>query len=382
MGLVGAVAAVLVIGSLAEVHAQSVGIRSYTTRGYGALATRVVNASTLTGSRLATLIDQAPQLPNGALPGASRIPVSARARIQQGLDEAVRTSAAQADQAAHLVPPEPNGPVGEGLAAVLSEREHAVSALRSAIDELLGMDPLPTAGAPVAPRAAAPAPLISIGQASAAMAAAGSLIEQADDRYRSLAAEARRQRPGIRLPRSVWAPAPTGAAALGSARLGATAPLLAGSAALVPFHQLVITAVGLSPPAIASGGPGVVGDGCNAPASAVPGPAPTVLPPTGTVRVALTLTNCGTVTEPQAVVSQSLTPADPAGSAPAPPGARGGRGQVKVTVRSGASVALSFPALAVAGGHRYLLDLAVAVPPDQYDPAGTTQQFLLQIAPA
>ncbi len=37
------------------------------------------------------------------------------------------------------------------------------------------------------------------------------------------------------------------------------------------------------------------------------------------------------------------------------------------------------PALTVAGGHLYLLVVSVAVPTDQADPTGTTQQFLLQI---
>ena len=40
-------------------------------------------------------------------------------------------------------------------------------------------------------------------------------------------------------------------------------------------------------------------------------------------------------------------------------------------------MALDLRPLTVAGGHRYTLTVAVAVPPNQLDRAGTTQQFLL-----
>ena len=80
-----------------------------------------------------------------------------------------------------------------------------------------------------------------------------------------------------------------------------------------------------------------------------------------------------------AAAIQTLAVADPAGTAPPPVDARGGKDQQRVTLASGSSVALTMPPLTVAGGHLYLLDVSVAVPTDQANPAGTTQQFLLQI---
>jgi hypothetical protein len=211
------------------------------------------------------------------------------------------------------------------------------------------------------------------------MGSAGRRFEGADDSYRALVAYVRHQHLPVALPSSVWVPAPVENAPLGSVRLAATASAMASSPALVPVHQLVITALGLSPPAVASGGPGIVGDGCSDPRSVVPGPAPTVLPPAATVSVGVTVTNCGTVTETGVVVNQTLAVADPAGTAPPPVDARGGKDQQRVTLASGSSVALTMPPLTVAGGHLYLLDVSVAVPTDQANPAGTTQQFLLQI---
>ena len=155
-----------------------------------------------------------------------------------------------------------------------------------------------------------------------------------------------------------------------------------------PFHQLVITSVGLLPPAVppatpavvASGGPGIVGDSCGAPQSAVPGPTPVVLPPTRTSRWRHhgdQLRHGG----------RDRGGGDPDGHpvrtrrAPPPPrpARRGGTTQTKVTLRSGSSVALSLPPLPVAGGHLYELAVTVAVPP-QANPAGASQTFLIQIS--
>ena len=74
-----------------------------------------------------------------------------------------------------------------------------------------------------------------------------------------------------------------------------------------------------------SGGPGIVGDSCSDPVSAVPGPTPAVLPPTKTVQVSMTVTNCGTVLESGVVVSQTLTPvgAGRLGGSPRPASAAG-----------------------------------------------------------
>jgi hypothetical protein len=371
--LILTLATVVIVGSVVEVHAQSDDYRTSTDTGYAQLATLVAQASDQTGAELAQLIQSAPQLP------ANPVPRSARADVQQGLDRAVDATSDQATRAAGLVPPQAGGAVSARFTQVMDERAEATADLRASIDQLLGMSPAPIPGASTSVTPSAPAPGSTVAQAAAAMGNAGLRFEGADDSYRLLVAYVRHQRLPVALPSSLWVPAPVDDAPLGSTQLAATASAMASSPALVPVHQLVITALGLSPPAVASGGPGIVGDGCIDPRSVVPGPAPTVLPPTGSVSVSLTVTNCGTVTEAGVVVNQTLSTADPPGTAPPPVAARGGKDQQRVTLASGSSAALTMPSLSVASGHLYLLDVSVAAPTDQADPAGTTQQFLLQI---
>jgi hypothetical protein len=383
---------VLVIGSLVEINVQSSGFRTSTDEGYGALASRVVEASNQTGGQLAGLMESAPQLtnrtvqvPNKAIPPYLNM---ARTELQQGLDQAVSSATGEANQATNLVPPPPSDRVGDQFTQVMSNRAMAVTDIRTAIDRMLGMTPLLIAGAPSSSALSSAAPLTSPDQAGSALTAAGVLLQQADNAYRTVIAEVHRARIPIRLPVSAWVPAPVDAAPLAPGRLGATATLLAASGPLAPFHQLIFSAVGLSPPAVPSpsSGSSVVGDGClqdathQGPVSAVPGPAPTVLPPTLSVTVLATVTNCGTVVESGVAVSETLALADPPGTALPAANAQGGTSKIAVGLRSGSSTALSFNSLAVAGGHLYTLKLAIAIPVGQTLSNGSTQQFLLRIS--
>ena len=368
-----AIGLVLVVGSVAEVHAQSGGYRSLTTTGYAALASPVAQASNRTGTQLATAMAEASELTNQS------VAVSARARLQQELDQAVASSQDQATLTAGLVPPPPSGTLSSRFALVMHERAVATTGIRDAVDRLLGMTPLPLAGAPADTTPPA-RPLSSIAQASAALTASGVLLQRADGTYRLLRVDARAARPSVRLPASVWVPAPVATAPLGPTQLGAAAGALSASPALVPVHQLVITALGLDPPAVASGGVGIVADGCVAPQSVLPGPAPTLLPPTSTVTVQATVTNCGTVVESHVGVTARLALADPAGTAPPGSSASGGTARATVTIEPGTSAAPDLAPLTVASGHRYTLTVSVAVPAGQSDPAGSTQEFLVQIS--
>jgi hypothetical protein len=153
-GLLIAVTVGLIVGSVAEIKAQSGGYRSSIDAGYGALAARVVDASNETGSELGHLMDQAPQMANGA------VPRTARAEIQQGLDQAVNQTSEEANQAASLVPPYPTGQISARFTQVLSQRAKATASLRNVIDRLLGMAPLTVAGAPSTPVPVAQGPPI------------------------------------------------------------------------------------------------------------------------------------------------------------------------------------------------------------------------------
>ncbi len=105
---------VLVVGSIAEIRAQSSGYRSATDSGYGALATRVADASNQTMAQLAAVIESAPSLTNQALP------FTARAVLQQGLDAAVGATAQESTQAALLVPPYPSDRVSDQFTRVMA----------------------------------------------------------------------------------------------------------------------------------------------------------------------------------------------------------------------------------------------------------------------
>lgn len=404
--LVVTVVLALAIASVSEIHAQSASERQVTDQGWGELASRVALASNQTGSQLATIVRDAPAIPNepwSSANGASDrfVPSpgsnSARMQIQQALDAAVAAADRESVEAARLAPPGPAGDVAARFAAVMAARDATTTSVRTTIDNWLGMAPLPVAGAPATAGSVATLPAdgvarITLTQASGQAAAEGTAFQQADHAYAVLAAELRTGRltgtPPIRLPRSVWAARGT---PLTSADLGATPALLSpGSAALVPYHRLVITAVGLIPAAVPAATPGdqaasgIVGTACSTPTSAVPaaGAPATVLPPTATVSAQVTVTNCGTVTEANIPVTETLQLQDPAGTRPPATAASGGTLRTDVTIAAGGSQALGLGALAVAGGHDYLLTIALVVPPPagQGDLTGTTQEFLLKVS--
>jgi hypothetical protein len=374
---------VLIVGSVVEIHAQSAPYRRMTDQGYAQLASPVIEASNQTGARLAAVINAAPTIPN------QRLPNTARGEIQQGLDAAVSTSSEEARQAKQLTPPTPSDDVAQQLTAIFADRAAAVVEVAGTIDQLLGMAPLSIAGAPTTTTTTSSsnsAALISVGQASQQLAAGGTQIERTDRAYAALAARLRHgNNTGsgpIRLPASTWAPP---GAPLSSTQLGDSAAPLKAAVALVPFHQMVITAVGLTPPAVPAATPndaagsGIIGTSCDAPNSTVAGPTPTRLPPTSSVTPLVTVTNCGTVDEANVMVTETLALAEPTGAVPPPVGASGSSARTKVNTVSGQSQSLSLPALNVAKGHDYTLTVTLTPPTGQADPAGTSQQFLLQI---
>jgi len=364
---------VLVAGSLLAIHTQSQGYRDATTRGYAALADQVGRASTITGGQLSALMASAPGL------GNEQFPKTARAVLQQGLDAAVLDTSAQETQAATIASPPAVGDLSSRFTQVMQLRAATTAQLRSTVDRLLGMEPLPVAGAPTTSVPSTPTALISADQAATEMAAEGAAFERADADFRALQAAAAAMRAPFRLHPSVWVPAPVATAPLGSAALGATAAALASSSALVPFHHLVVTAVGLRPPAVPSGSVGTASTSCIAPVSTVPSATPTVVPPTTTLGARVSVTNCGNVPETGVTVTLTVAPDDPPGTAGPPAGATGGRSRATVAMASGASAAPVLAPLPVAGSHRYLVTVAMALPPGQADPSGSTQQFLVEV---
>ena len=374
IGIAVAVTAILVAGSLIAVHTQSKGYRTATTTGYAALADRVAQESTRTGARLSALMAGAPALTNAAFPDM------ARGILEQGLDAAVQDTGIQARQAQNLASPSPEGGLSGGFTDVMTLRASATAALRSTVDRLLGMQPLPIAGGPSTTTPGAPVTLMSPGQAASEMAAEGRSFEQADADFRALRSTAAVRHLPFRVQPSVWVPAPVATAPLGSASLSATAAALHVSVPLFPYHHLVVTTVGLSPPAVPVGGVGSVSTSCEGPVSTVAGATPAVLPPTHTLTALVTVTNCGTVPEAGVTVSVTVAVADPAGTAAPPAGYQGGKAHGVVSLASGSSSVPDLAPLPVASGHRYTVTVAVSIPPGQLDASGSTQQLLVTVS--
>lgn len=360
---------VVIISSIAEINAQSGPYRKMVNRSFGALASPLVNSSTQTGRDLATTMLNAA--------GTS----STRAGLQQMLDHVVSEATAQSGDAANLAPPAAVGSLDQQLVAVFAERAAAATTVRTTVDGLLGLVPLPVAGAPPGPTPA-PARALTTTQAVAALSAVGTQIRKTDADYAAVRRALARAPGPVRLPRSSWITGPAAAAPLGQAQLTAAPPALVASSALRAVHQLLISAVGLSPPAVGTPG-STVGDNCANPSSRLASPPASLVPPTRKISAQVTVTNCGTVLEKGVVVSLTVqlapgspTPGKAASSTPASPSSA----RRTIELGPGGSRSLAMGPLAVVPGSQYVVTMALAFPSGQTNPSGTTQAFLVQIS--
>jgi hypothetical protein len=139
---------------------------------------------------------------------------------------------------------------------------------------------------------------------------------------------------------------------------------VAASTTLEATHQLVLGAIGITPPAL----PAPTG---------VATPGLSVLSPTTTVTLNVVLSNQGSVDEPHATVKFALAPA------PAAAGATAVATTVTRTtpLAAGRSISLSPVSFHVKAGTSYELTVAIAVPAGQENVANTSLSQVLQIAP-
>ena len=384
ISIVVVLAGVLVIGSIVEINAQSGPYRRMTDQGYAQLASRVVDASNQSGARLAAVISAAPTIPNQPLPD------TARGEVQQGLDAALASTADEAHQARQLTPPTPSDDVASQFTAII-EGVGGGGGQR-------GVHHRPAAGDGSAADCRGPEPdHHHVGPPGGAHLRDPGFPTTGGGGHPDPAGRPRLRRLGghhfdRRSPRRRFDP---GAGLdLGPGRWRAhfhptrqRRRATHHRGALFPFHQMVITAVGLAPPAVPSPAPnnpagsGTIATSCNPPnpTSTIAGPTPTSCPPPGSVTPLVTVTNCGTVSETNVTVTEKLALADGPGASAPPAGAAGSSAQTTVSALSGQSRALSFPGLQVASGHTYTLTISLAPPAGQQNLAGTSQQFLLQI---
>jgi hypothetical protein len=339
--LSGAVILALIIGGFTQVSRQSGAYNQGVVRSLVAQGTVIANQSAATSAQVRRLLADMETLD--------------RRTLQSALDGVVDDTADQAAQAKLAAGSAAASQLGGRLASVFSDRALAMHDVRSAVDGLLGMHPLPVAGASVAGQIIDTAPLLTSTQATDRMAAAGLLLARADSTYRAVRLEVRRDRGHYRLPASVWISNPQ------TWQLGALAEqidLIGTSGSLAVVHDLTLQTVRLDPPAL--------------PTAVSTAQGTSVLSPTSSITITVVLSNLGSVDEAHAVVQFSLAPQSGGSSVTT---------VRRVAVRSGGSVTLDTVSFAVKPGNTYQLTVSVVPPAGQAPTANGVVSQTLQIAP-
>jgi hypothetical protein len=249
----------------------------------------------------------------------------------------------------------PAGSLAGQFAAVFADRAQAVQDVRSAIDGLLGMHPLPITGASGTSSTTATPTLLTATQATDRVATAGSLLVRSDAAYNAVRRDLRKDPGRYRLPAAAWV---TTAQSWQVGAVAAQIDLVAGSGSLAVVHDLILQTVRLTPPAL--------------PTALSTAQGTSVLSPTRSVSVTVVLANLGSVDEPHGAVQFSLAPQS------------GGTTLTKtrrMAVPAGGSVTLDTVTFVVKPGDTYQLTVALLPPAGQASVANTTLSQTLQIAP-
>jgi hypothetical protein len=339
LALCAVVIVALLVGGLSKVNSQSGPYRASINHSLAVSGTVLADASNASAVEVGHLL--------------TTMQTDSRQVLQAGLDAAVVQTAQQADEAAQLAPS--SSGVGGQFSAVFADRALALRDIRSAIDGLIGMTPLPVAGAPDATSASitSSAPLLSATTVTDQIAGAGQLLIRSDQQYRQVRRALGRSAGHPRLGASVWVTDP------GQWQIDSVASqvdLVSSSSTLAPSHYLVLRSVRLVPAALPS------------PAGTAAGTS--ALSPTKTVQVVVVVSNLGSVNESHVVVQFTLA-------------LQTATGRIKTQSRSaplasGDSVTLDPVQFAVKPGSTYLLSVAITSPTGQ---ASNLSQ-LLQIAPS
>ncbi len=334
---------VLLVGGLTRVARQSSGYDAASSRTLAAQGRVLAVHSNATASAVRALM--------AGLPGQTR------QGLQIALDSAVQQTA---DQSAHAALVSSSTPPGSGsaeFAAVFAERAQAVQDLRSALDGFLGMQPLPTPGAPSGADATPDSStLLTATQATNRITEAGALLAHSDALYRSLRRSLATGSGHRRLPRSVWVTDPQ---QWQEGTVAAQVDGVATSPTLATAHDVVLRTVRLTPPALPT------------PQSAQTGVA--ALSPVTHLGVTAVLANQGSVGEPRVVVHVSL--ADQSSGSTA-------THSVVTALGLDGSVSLPTVVFAVTPGATYVVTVEVVLPAGQTLTNGTVYQQAIQVASA
>jgi hypothetical protein len=332
----------LLIGGLFEVGHESGGYDADTDRSLAAQVQVAADESTGTGAVFRQmLVGMAHQTREG---------------LEAQLDDLVQQTSAETALVQRAATPAAAGTVSAQLAEIFAERQQAVDHVRSALDGLLSMHPLPVAGSPTADAAIATPTLLTSQQAIDRMMAAGALLERADADYRAARRTLARAPGHPRLGGSVWVSHPQ---QWDLVTVASEIDLVNSSITLLATHYLVIRSMQIAPPALPT-------------PTSVAGTS--TLSPTSTVMVTLVLSDQGSADEPDATVQLSLSELGGTGASVV-------TRRLRVSVDSGRSVTLPTITYAVKPGKSYQLNAAIVLPPGQTVTAGTSTSQVLDIAP-
>jgi hypothetical protein len=341
------VVAAVLIGGVARIGPRSGPFNASVNRSFGAQGAVLADLSNATGSSLRRLM--------GAMPTQDR------QTLQAGLDDVAAQAGDQSVRANALAG---DGSLEGRFATVFADRARAANEVRSAIDGLLGMRPLPVSGAPaVVASETASTPLLSATQATNRITAAGRLLSQADTSYKAIRRSLADTGGHARLPASRWI---TTSSTWQIGAVAAQVDLVAASTTLEARHQLGLSVVQVTPPAIPSP-TGVANSGVS------------VLSPTKTVTLNVVLTNNGSVDEPHAAVTFTLALQPSTTTTTTTTTTTRKR---TASVPATRSTSLSPVTFSVKPGDTYQLSVAITGPAGQTAAAGTSFSEALQISPS
>lgn len=280
-----------------------------------------------------------------------------RTRLEASLDTLVTTTKQLAQEAATLSTPPPAQGAGADIARAMTDRATAVAELRTTVNGLLGMAPLPDPGASASTASPGTA-LLSASAAADRLESVSALLEDADRLY-GAGRRALSQAPGhARLPVSVWL---RRTAAWTSGGVQAVVRELVDSSSLAVVHDVVLLPHGLVltpaavPPAQGSSTSGTLH-----------------LPPTKWLSLTAVVADKGNVTARGVVVDESMQPA--AGGASIERAAR-------VSVAADAAASVSLPKLRVDPATTYTVTVRVVSTSASSSAADTTDTMTISIAP-
>ena len=278
----------------------------------------------------------------------TRAPTMTRGELARSLEALMVSTQADATAAQNSLPPNPTGQLGQRFLAVIEQRAIAVHVIGLTIERLLGIAVTPPGETRPQVR-----PLLTTSVATARLAGAGAALTRADQEVGPLRYSFAHAPGHALLHRSVFVP---DRAAVGPSAMTALVGDLEASPSLAIVHQLELSSVALRPSALPTSTPST-----------------TNLPPSTSLRVTALLRNAGTVTEPNIVVTATLT---------AVSGGKAASVRAGGVAQPGGSLAIALPVMPLSPGTTVTLTVTVSTPPGQSDTSTLSQTFTLVVAPA